>query len=267
MKASMRVTLMVTLVSAGLILPPRVAAHSLQAVEETLQQEERYAQVVDQPAPAFDLEDLEGRRWRLSDFAGKAVILNFVYARCQDICPVHMAHIAELQRMMNTARMQEVVQFITIATDTEENTAETAKAMAAYRQRFELDPVNWMFLHGGAEDPGAGIRLADRYGLKFVPANDGAQMHAVVTHVIDREGRMRARFHGLRFEPVKLVAYANSLAFDVHDEDTADDHGESFALSGSAVWRLMGAGALLAAVLLAYGWHRRRLSRKTESAE
>lgn len=265
MKASMRVTLMVALVSAGVIMPPPVAAHSTQAVEETLQQEERYAQVVNQPAPAFDLEDLEGRRWRLSDFAGMAVILNFVYARCQDVCPLHMVGIAELQRMMNTARMQEVVQFITIATDTED-AAETAKAMAPYRQRFGLDPVNWMFLYGGADDPGAGIRLADRYGLKFVPSDDGDQMHAVVTHVIDREGRMRARFHGLRFEPVKLVAYANSLAFDVHDEETADADGESFAQTGSAVWSLMGAGALLAASL-AYGWHRRRLSRKTGSAE
>jgi cytochrome oxidase Cu insertion factor (SCO1/SenC/PrrC family) len=44
--------------------------------------------------------------------AGKAVILNFVYARCQDVCPLHMVGIAELQQMMNTARMQELIPVI-----------------------------------------------------------------------------------------------------------------------------------------------------------
>jgi protein SCO1 len=36
-------------------------------------------------------------------------------------------------------------------------------------------------------------------------------MHGVVTRVIDRAGRWRANFHGLRFEPVNLVLYINGL--------------------------------------------------------
>jgi protein SCO1/2 len=40
---------------------------------------------------------------------------------------------------------------------------------------------------------------------------DGTQMHGVVTHVIDRGGRLAANFHGLRFAPVNLVLYVNGL--------------------------------------------------------
>ncbi len=36
-------------------------------------------------------------------------------------------------------------------------------------------------------------------------------MHGVVTHVIDQEGRLRARFHGLKFEPTNMVLYINAL--------------------------------------------------------
>jgi protein SCO1/2 len=247
------------LLAAG--LSPLAVAHSRHAVEASLQQQEKYAQVVNQPAPDFALQDLEGRTRRLGDFAGKAVILNFVYARCQDICPAHMAVIAELQRMVNTARMQEVVQFITVATDTAE-AAQTAEAMASYPDRYGLDPANWLFLYGGAEDLSAGIQLADRYGLKFVPSGDDAQMHAVVTHVIDREGQMRARFHGLRFAPIKLVGYTNALAFDVHEEPQEADT-RTFA---GRPW--LGAVALLATVLLAFGWYRRtRSTRNQRSVE
>lgn len=36
-------------------------------------------------------------------------------------------------------------------------------------------------------------------------------MHGAVTHVIDQDGRLRARFHGLRFSPVNVTIYANAL--------------------------------------------------------
>jgi protein SCO1/2 len=41
-------------------------------------------------------------------------------------------------------------------------------------------------------------------------------MHGTVTIVIDREGRRRANFHGLGFDPTNLVVYVNALVNDVH---------------------------------------------------
>jgi protein SCO1/2 len=48
-------------------------------------------------------------------------------------------------------------------------------------------------------------------------------MHGVVTHVIDQDGRLRARFHGLKFNPVDLVVYVNAL---VNRAQAPHGHGE-----------------------------------------
>src|SRR5229473_124542 len=43
-------------------------------------------------------------------------------------------------------------------------------------------------------------QVAERFGLKFTKTEDGEFMHAAVTHVIDGDGVLRAKFHGLNFD-------------------------------------------------------------------
>ena len=40
------------------------------------------------PTPDFALRDSLGRRVRLSEFRGKAVLLTFIYDHCPDVCPL-----------------------------------------------------------------------------------------------------------------------------------------------------------------------------------
>ena len=63
----------------------------------------------------------------------------------------------------------------------------------------------------------------EKFGHKFTEADGGYQVHSVVTHVIDREGRWRANFHGLKFEPTNLVLFINGL---VNDAGAPHGHGE-----------------------------------------
>lgn len=37
-----------------------------------------------------------------------------------------------------------------------------------------------------------------------------------VTHVIGREGRLRANFHGLKFDPMSLAVFVNALVNGMH---------------------------------------------------
>ncbi len=72
--------------------------------------------------------------------------------------------------------------------------------------------MNWIFLTAAPDQPEDATRIiAEAYGLKFMQSEDDMQMHAVVTHVIDQDGRLRGRFHTLKFEPVSLVTYVNAL--------------------------------------------------------
>lgn len=186
-------------------------SHSLHDAETAIKEQERYAQFVDRVAPPFALFDSAGDPVSKSDLAGRVVVLNFLYTRCADECPLHMNLIAELQHQVEEKGLGEEVAFITIATDTED-IAGTRRNMKAYGRNFNLDPGNWRFLYRDeASVPNATRDLAQAYGLKFSEVGENLQIHGVVTHVIDQEGRMRARFHGLDFKPRNLLSYLDVL--------------------------------------------------------
>jgi len=195
-----------------------VAAHSLDELEAQLGDREKYFQPIDKEAPDFVLQDAEGHQVSLADLRGKVVVLHFIYTNCPDVCPLHAERIAEIQEMVNRTPMRELVEFVTITTDPANDTPDV---MREYGQAHGLDPKNWMFLTSGADLPEDTTRkLAERFGHKFTRTEDGYQIHGVVTHVIDREGRWQANFHGLKFEPTNLVVYVNALVNDVHPPNT-----------------------------------------------
>lgn len=200
------------------VVASAASAHSLKELESMLGSKEKFFQPKNLAAPDFTLQDAAGRTVALADFRDKVVVLHFIYTNCPDVCPLHAERIAEIQRMVNQTPMKEQVRFVTITTDPKHDTAEVLRD---YGQAHGLDAANWVFLTSGQDQPDDTTRrLAEAYGLKFTKTDDGYQMHAVVTHVIDQDGQLRARFHGLKFEPVNLVLFVNALV-----NRTQKDHG------------------------------------------
>lgn len=195
-------------------MAPAASAHSLKYLEQNLTDKEPYFQLIDKPPPDFTLRDGDGRIWKLEDFREKVLVLHFVYAGCPDICPLHAELIAHLQTLINPTPMKELVRFITITTDPVNDTAEVLRD---YGPAHGLDPVNWLFLTTTPEQPEDTTRqIATAFGHRFAKVEGGYQVHGTVTHIIDREGRWRANFHGMDFEPVNLVMFVNALTNDVH---------------------------------------------------
>jgi hypothetical protein len=64
-------------------------AHSVEELERDLSQREQHFQQIDKPAPEFSLRDANGAPVALSDLRGKVVVLNFIYTKCPDVCPLH----------------------------------------------------------------------------------------------------------------------------------------------------------------------------------
>ncbi len=215
------VALMLLAFSLATVLAPPVHSHSVEELESRLNDRETFFQAVDKEAPGFELQDADGRVRRLSDFAGKVVVLHFIYTSCPDVCPLHAERVAEIQSMVNQTPMKDQVQVITITTDPKNDTAEV---LQNYGPAHGLDAVNWLFLtntHDQSED--STRVLVEAYGHKFTKTDHGYQMHGVITHVIDKKGRWRANFHGLEFEPTNLVLYINA---QVNDVQTPHGHGE-----------------------------------------
>lgn len=184
-------------------------AHTLAELEEVLGKQELYVELTNRPAPDFALQDPAGRQVRLGDFRGKVVVLNFIYASCKEACPLQSDVIALVQRKLNAGPARDKVQFVSITTDPERDGLEV---LEAYGRTHFLEPVNWMFLTSGLAEPDETRALGERYGLKFMQAADGDFVHGVVTHVIDQNGVLRARFHGLKFDPANLVDYVVGLS-------------------------------------------------------
>ena len=182
-----------------------------------------YFQLIDGPAPPFELMGAGAKAVTLAGFSDKVVVLHFVYASCPDVCPLHAEKIADVQAKINLSPMKDMVQFVTITTDPEKDTADV---LAGYGPAHGLDLANWTFLTtlpGQAED--STRDLAGAFGHSFTEGEDGYQTHGVVTHVIDRGGRWAANFHGLRFASVNLVLYINGLINNASAPDSEAEPG------------------------------------------
>ncbi len=208
---------MITAFGLGLVLffagSYEVSAHSLKSLEIQLHNKEKYFQPLDKEAPNFALQDGGGRTIGSADLRGKVVVLHFIYTNCPDVCPLHAERIAEIQEMINQTPMRDLVRFVTITTDPKNDTPEV---MRTYGRERGLDPVNWTFLTSGPKRITATRELVERFGHKFTKEGDGYQVHSIVTHVLDMEGRWRANFYGLKFQSTNLVLFINALTNDVH---------------------------------------------------
>lgn len=216
MKSYSHIGAALTLILWDLAMPMVAIAHSLETVEAALKAKEPHAQLINQEAPLLETIPASETHRDPVTFNGKTLIVNFAAANCQETCASHMELIAELQQMVNAAHMIEQVQFITITTGNG-TTDQTMAQLAAFADRFELNPDNWAPLNASADLPDAGIQQADQFGVT-VAGQDDLPESEVATFVIDREGQLRARFEGLAFQPINLVSYTNALVYDVHVE-------------------------------------------------
>lgn len=211
----MRFSLTIPLVLLGTVTVGQPAgAHSLKDLEAQLFKREQYVEFVSRPAPEFELRDAEGKTVRLTDFRRKkVVVLWFIYASCPDVCPLQSDRLAEVQKRVNFGPMRDLVQFIAITTDPARDSPELLRS---YGPAHGLASHNWVFLTSSADKPAATRELADRYGLKFTRTEKDMFMHGTVTHIIDFEGKLRARFHGLKWDQINMVVYINALTNDHH---------------------------------------------------
>lgn len=104
------------------------------------------------PAPDFTLTDTEGRPFDFAERAdGLVTYLYFGYTFCPDICPVHLAQLAEVLGRPGTPANVQVV-FVTV--DPERDTPEVIRR---YLDRFD---VGFVGLWGTLEEVEAAQRAA-----------------------------------------------------------------------------------------------------------
>ncbi len=122
-----------------------------------------------QPAPEFALQSLDGKTVHLSDFRGKAVLLNFWATWCEP-CKIEMPWFVDLQKEYGP----EGLQIVGVAMDDS-----GAEDIAKFAQKMG---VNYPILIGKEA-------VGDSYGgVQFLPA----------TFYIDRDGKVVDKIFGLK---------------------------------------------------------------------
>jgi protein SCO1 len=149
---------------------------------------------IGQKMPLFSLIDQAGKTVALSDFAGKVVVVDFIYTRCPlpDVCPRLSATFASVSKKMAG------VEFLSITIDPQ---FDTPAILSEYARRWQAGE-SWRFLTGTPEQI---QEVAGLFGLIYWP-EEGSITHTVATAVIGRDGTLVAKIEGAGYRPDQLRA-------------------------------------------------------------
>src|SRR5699024_6459517 len=91
------------------------------------------ALVEEQPVlPDVVLEDSKYREYDFSEFAGKYVMMTFVYTRCTTVCPQLEMNLQEVYEAIPAAYLGEDIVFLTVSFDPERDTPEILDTYRTY---------------------------------------------------------------------------------------------------------------------------------------
>jgi len=162
-----------------------------------------YALPVIQHVSEHWLVDSAGERAPVLGIApGEAALISFVYGRCHEACPLALAVLQSVDRLLaDTPSLAGRVRLVTVSFDPE---ADSPEQMA--QLRTNLKPRGrWDFLT--ASDPGALDPVLDDFGQRVVPRPDVAPdaiQHVLKIFLVDAAGDVRNIYSSGLLEPLLL---------------------------------------------------------------
>ena len=144
----------------------------------------------------FSLIDQDGRAVKLSEFAGKVVVIDFIYTRCPlpDYCFRLSNNFGRLQKRFAG---QDNLVLLTVTFDPVHDAPEE---LARYARTWKADSRKWHFLTGS---PAEIQRVCSLFGVQYWP-DDGVYTHTLHTAVLDSEGNLAANLEGNKFTAQQL---------------------------------------------------------------
>jgi cytochrome oxidase Cu insertion factor (SCO1/SenC/PrrC family) len=137
------------------------------------------------PVPDFVLVDQLSVPFQKGDMVGKPAVVDFIFTRCQNVCPKLTASMSELQEKISG----EEALFLSFSVDPQHDTSEV---LAEYAGRFSADQSRWKFLTG-EPDQLKPIMEGFQIAYKVLDEKDGVPdiLHSQKFILIDRRGHIR----------------------------------------------------------------------------
>ena len=137
--------------------------------------------------PGTALIDQNDRPIAITDFAGAAAAITFVYTRCPlpQYCPLMDRRFAEAQELIaKDPELRGHVRLLTVSFDPK---FDRAAVLRKHAGTLKADPRVWTF---ATAEESIVDRLAARFGVNVIREQDGTITHNLRTAVIDRSGRV-----------------------------------------------------------------------------
>lgn len=139
--------------------------------------------------PPVALEDQSGAVFSLDKYKGTLVLLEFVYTRCPDICPLLGMSFERIRDHVQRSSLRDRVVLLTVSFDPlHDGPAE----LMAYADRFGGAGGGWRFARPRNADELEALLKAS--GTIVKPDGYGGFVHNAAIHVIDQEGRLARIF-------------------------------------------------------------------------
>lgn len=166
-------------------------------------------------APDFQLIDERGQPFSSAELRGRVALADFIYTSCADVCPILSATMRQVQdRLKADGLSGSRVILLSFTVDPERDSPEE---LSAYGQRYGADPASWRFLTGDRDE--LERTLVQGFKLPFRGPTPAGQLtpgfeiaHTSRMVLIDREGGVRALFHGQEVGAEEIVKDLRRLA-------------------------------------------------------
>lgn len=141
-----------------------------------------------QPKPNFTLEDTEGNTFEFAtDTEGRVALLYFGYLNCPDICPVHLAQLAEVFDQIPSVARDTMVVFVSV-----DPGRDTPEKIRAYLDNFD---TRFVGLTGTLEEVQAVQTIAGVPIAQFIgDGEDYTVNHAAAVFAFAPDGLMHSLY-------------------------------------------------------------------------
>ncbi|HUS11320.1 MAG TPA: SCO family protein [Pyrinomonadaceae bacterium] len=160
--------------------------------------------------PNYRLINQDGKTIRLHDYKGKALLVTFVYTRCQDPnqCTLMSSNFAAIdQELQKQPALYDKTHLLSISFDPAYDTPKVLRSYgASYTGKYSDENfAHWEFASGSADEVKG---VAQFFGLKYfqdTPSGTEQVIHSLRTAVIGPDGKVIKVYRGNEWKPEELL--------------------------------------------------------------
>lgn len=135
--------------------------------------------------PAVVLEDQDGRAFRLQDYRGKLLAVDFIYTRCTKVCRSLGMAFKQIRDRVPPQALGRDFALLSISIDADRDDVASLKA---YGRIYGADSTNWRIARVRSK---ADLKpLLAAFGIVVIPDGLGGFEHNAALHLLDRDGRL-----------------------------------------------------------------------------